>query len=90
MFLLESEGRLRVVTAPPGSPRPRQVFALAPGQWARWRFNGRFTPDGCACRSHLWWYEKWVVNVAYGLAPAPALFTASTPARVAGELVRLL
>jgi hypothetical protein len=93
VFLLESDGRLDVVVSPPHARSPgygpRLAFALEPGQWARWRFNARFTPDGCTCHADRWWYEKWVVNVAYHRAPSPDLFTHSDPTRETGNLVRL-
>jgi len=94
VFLTEAEGRLRVVVSPPAarSPAygPRQLFTLEPGQRGRWRFNGRFTPSGCSCHSHQWWYEKWVVNVAYlSGTPAPNLFTQREPTYVVDNLVRL-
>ncbi len=93
VFLLEADDTLHVVISPPHARSPgygpRQVFALQPGQWARWRFNGRFTPNGCGCHSHLWWYEKWVVNVGYHAVPSPDMFTSTAPERVVGNLVRL-
>ena len=93
VFLAEAEARLRVVVSPPAarSPAygPRQLFTLEPGQRGRWRFNGRFTPSGCSCHSHQWWYEKWVVNVAYlSGTPAPNLFTQCEPTYVIDNLVR--
>lgn len=94
VFLTEAEGRLRVVVSPPASRSPaygpRQLFTLEPGQRGRWRFNGRFTPGGCSCHSHQWWYEKWVVNVAYlSGTPASNLFTQCEPTYVVDNLVRL-
>ncbi|NEB03553.1 hypothetical protein [Streptomyces sp. SID13726] len=94
VFLTEAEERLRVVVSPPAarSPAygPRQLFTLEPGQLGRWRFNGRFTPSGCSCHSHQWWYEKWVVNVAYlSGTPAPNLFTRREPTYAVDNLVRL-
>jgi hypothetical protein len=93
VFLLEADDRLRVVVSPPlaRSPRygPREVFVLAPGERARWRFNGRFTPQACTCHMHEWWYEKWVVNVAYRAGSAPDLFTSQRPDHVVDHLVRL-
>lgn len=93
VFLLELDDRLRVIVSPPNarSPRygPREMFSLEPGQWARWRFNGRFTANGC-CEGHHWWYEKWVVNVAYmDDMPSAEIFTQTSPARIVDDLVRL-
>lgn len=94
VFLREAEGRLDVVVSPPAarSPAygPRRLFALEPGQRGCWRFNGRFTPDGCGCHAHRWWYEKWVVHVAYvGGTPPVDLFTRREPTHLVDDLVRL-
>ncbi|WNZ14235.1 hypothetical protein [Streptomyces sp. 11x1] len=94
VFLMEDDGRLRVVVSPPparlSSRGPRHLFTLGPGEYGRRRFNSRFTPSGCGCHSHQWWYEKWVVNVAYpGGTPAPNLFTQREPTHVLDRLVRL-
>ncbi|MER6561945.1 hypothetical protein ABT300_30265 [Streptomyces sp. NPDC001027] len=94
VFLTETEARLHVVVSPPAtrSPAfgPRRLFTLEPGQRGRWRFNGRFTPIGCSCHSHRWWYEKWVVNVAYlSGTPAPNLFTQREWTHAVDNLVRL-
>ncbi|KFF99151.1 hypothetical protein IQ62_20530 [Streptomyces scabiei] len=94
VFLTEAEGRLDVVVSPPAarSPAygPRRLFALEPGQRGCWRFNGHFTPDGCSCHSHHWWYEKWVVNIAYVSGTPPTnLFTQCEPTHAVDNRVRL-
>ncbi|GAA3756851.1 hypothetical protein HDA32_005903 [Spinactinospora alkalitolerans] len=47
--------------------RPRELFRIHPGAFARYRANHRFITS-----SGRWWYALWTFNIGYGPLPAGA------------------
>jgi hypothetical protein len=80
VHVYHTDGKLKVrfIGTAAGAPHREDQFAfsLSEGQWGRVISNGRFTTAiaNCATTGSAWWYEKWVINVAFLTELSPDMF----------------
>jgi len=66
-------------------PHNVEAFSLAPGEWGRIEYNGRYV-DRC---TGDWWYERSVYNIGFVVDPVANSFIATKPDRRYAEMAIL-